>query len=68
MDSIIFTFSRNNRQSFTLAGEDAISQSEHLPELAIDDLVYAENIGAYSNAYATWFNGFPPAKVIHINE
>lgn len=51
----------------TCDGLDVISQSEHLPELAIEDLVYAENIGAYSNASATWFNGFPPAKVIHVN-
>src|SRR5262245_27026498 len=47
---------------------DTISLSEELPELQIDDLVYAENIGAYSNASATWFNGFPPAKVVHVNE
>jgi ornithine decarboxylase len=47
---------------------DTISLSEELPELEIDDLVYAENIGAYSNASATWFNGFPPAKVVHVNE
>jgi ornithine decarboxylase len=47
---------------------DTISLSEELPELDIDDLVYSENIGAYSNASATWFNGFPPAKVVHINE
>ena len=26
-----------------------------------------ENIGAYSNASATWFNGFPPAQVLHVN-
>ena len=26
-----------------------------------------ENIGAYSHASSTWFNGFPPAKVLHIN-
>ncbi len=52
----------------TCDGLDTISQSDHLPELEIDDLVYAENIGAYSNASATWFNGFPPAKVIHVNE
>jgi len=51
----------------TCDGLDVISQSEHLPELEIDDLVYSEKIGAYSNASATWFNGFPPAKVIHIN-
>ncbi len=51
----------------TCDGMDAISQSEELPELEIEDLVYSENIGAYSNASATWFNGFPPAKVVHVN-
>jgi len=52
----------------TCDGMDAIAQSEVLPKLEIDDLVYAENIGAYSNASATWFNGFAPAKVVHVNE
>jgi ornithine decarboxylase len=52
----------------TCDGLDTISQAEELPELEIDDLVYSENIGAYSNASATWFNGFPPAKVVHVNE
>jgi len=47
---------------------DTISLAEELPDLEIEDLVYSENIGAYSNASATWFNGFPPAKVIHINQ
>jgi len=47
---------------------DTISLSEELPELEIEDLVCAENIGAYSSASATWFNGFPPAKVVHVNE
>ena len=47
---------------------DTISLSEDLPELELDDLVYCEAIGAYSNASATWFNGFAPAKVVHINE
>jgi ornithine decarboxylase len=47
---------------------DTISLSEELPALEVDDLVYSENIGAYSNASATWFNGFPPAKVVHVNE
>jgi ornithine decarboxylase len=51
----------------TCDGLDTISQHEHLPDLEIEDLVYAENIGAYSNASATWFNGFPPAKVVHVN-
>jgi ornithine decarboxylase len=47
---------------------DTISQAEELPDLEIDDLLYSENIGAYSNASSTWFNGFPPAKVVHVNE
>lgn len=47
---------------------DTISIAEELPELDIGDLVYAENIGAYSHASSTYFNGFPPAKVIHINK
>jgi ornithine decarboxylase len=47
---------------------DTISLSEELPDLELDDLVYCEAIGAYSNASATWFNGFAPAKVVHINE
>lgn len=52
----------------TCDGLDIISQSEELPGLEIEDLVYSENIGAYSSASATWFNGFPPAKVVHVNE
>ncbi|HXR07694.1 MAG TPA: type III PLP-dependent enzyme [Candidatus Acidoferrum sp.] len=47
---------------------DTISLSEDLPDLELDDLVYCEAIGAYSSASATWFNGFAPAKVVHINE
>ncbi len=52
----------------TCDGMDTITQSEELPKLAYGDLVYSEYIGAYSNASATWFNGFAPAKVVHINE
>jgi ornithine decarboxylase len=52
----------------TCDGLDVLSQAEELPALELDDLVYAENIGAYSNASATWFNGFPPAQVVHVNE
>jgi ornithine decarboxylase len=47
---------------------DVISQAEELPDLKLGDLVYTENIGAYSHASSTFFNGFPPATVIHINE
>jgi ornithine decarboxylase len=52
----------------TCDGMDTIAQSEELPKLEIDDLIYSEDIGAYSNASATWFNGFAPAQVVHINE
>ena len=47
---------------------DTISMAEELPELNLDDLLYSENIGAYSHASSTFFNGFPPAKVLHINQ
>jgi ornithine decarboxylase len=47
---------------------DTISQAEELPELKLGDLVYSENIGAYSHASSTFFNGFPPAQVVHINQ
>jgi ornithine decarboxylase len=46
---------------------DTISQAEALPDLKLGDLVYSENIGAYSNASSTFFNGFPPAKIVHLN-
>jgi ornithine decarboxylase len=52
----------------TCDGLDTISRAEDLPDLEIGDLVYSENIGAYSNASSTWFNGFPPAKVVHANQ
>ncbi len=51
----------------TCDGMDTIAQAEELPNLDIGDLVYSEDIGAYSNASSTWFNGFPPAKIVHVN-
>lgn len=47
---------------------DVISTNERLPELQQGDLVYSDRIGAYSNASATYFNGFPPAKVVNVNQ
>ena len=47
---------------------DTISMTEELPDLEMGELLYAENIGAYSNASSTYFNGFPPAKVVHVNQ
>jgi len=46
---------------------DTITLSAELPDLEIGDLVFSENIGAYSIASSTYFNGFPPAKVVNIN-
>jgi ornithine decarboxylase len=47
---------------------DTITLSAELPDLEIGDLVFSENIGAYSIASSTFFNGFPPAKVVNINQ
>jgi ornithine decarboxylase len=47
---------------------DVVSMAENLPTLERGDFVYSTNIGAYSHASATYFNGFPPAKVVHVNE
>ena len=47
---------------------DTISLAMPLPDLEMGELVYSENIGAYSTASSTSFNGFPPAKVVHVNQ
>ena len=48
---------------------DTISLAEQLPDLELGELIYAPNIGAYSAASSTsHFNGFPPAKVVHVNQ
>lgn len=45
---------------------DKISLSEQLPaDLQIGDYLYTENIGAYSIASSTRFNGFEGAKILH---
>ena len=46
---------------------DTISLAEQLPDLKIGDYLYSNTIGAYSAASSTHFNGFPPAKVVHVN-
>ncbi len=56
-------------QLSTLAGPtcdsfDIIARGEEVPELQVGDVVYVENIGAYSLASATTFNGMPMAKVL----
>src|SRR5271167_1139931 len=47
---------------------DTISLTEQLPDLDLGAYLYSENIGAYSAASSTYFNGFPPATVIHVNQ
>ena len=55
-------------------GFDTLSENPHLPntskiylpKLKTEDLVYVENMGAYTTASATMFNGFPLPKVFHI--
>jgi ornithine decarboxylase len=52
----------------TCDGLDVISMTEELPQdLQRGDLLSSKNIGAYSGATSTYFNGFPPAKVIQVN-
>lgn len=47
---------------------DKISLAAQLPEnLEVGDYLYTENIGAYSTASSTQFNGFNGAKIIHKN-
>ena len=78
---IIFDHCHYHMKSFRRGGEqvcsvfgptcdalDVISMSENLPaDLELGELLYSENIGAYSHASSTFFNGFPPAKVVHVN-
>jgi ornithine decarboxylase len=47
---------------------DTISLAEQLPDMELGEFVYAQNIGAYSAASSTFFNGFPPARVVHVNQ
>ena len=47
---------------------DTISLAEELPDLDVGDLVYSENIGSYSAASSTHFNGFNPATIVHVNK
>jgi ornithine decarboxylase len=59
----------------TCDGLDTLSENEYihntskvfLPLLEEGDFIYSENLGAYTTASSTHFNGMPPAKVIHIN-
>jgi ornithine decarboxylase len=67
------SFKKGPRQICSVFGPtcdalDTISLAEQLPEMEIGEFVYSENIGAYSAASSTHFNGFQPAKVVHVNQ
>ena len=47
---------------------DTISLAEQLPDLDLGELVYAENMGAYCAASSTYFNGFTPARIVHMHQ
>ncbi len=48
---------------------DTVSLAEQLPEdLELGEMLYSENVGAYTHASSTYFNGFEPATVLHINQ
>lgn len=67
------SFRKGKKQICTVFGPtcdalDVVSMSEELPpNLELGDLLYSKNIGAYSIASSTVFNGFPPANIAHIN-
>jgi ornithine decarboxylase len=67
------SFKRGQKEVCAVVGPtcdsfDKISLSEQLPgNLEIGDCLYTENIGAYSIASSTKFNGFDGAKILHIN-
>ena len=45
---------------------DVISRSVLLPKLKIGDWLYFENMGAYTSAAASTFNGFNPSKKFYV--
>ncbi|HOL21766.1 MAG TPA: type III PLP-dependent enzyme [bacterium] len=60
----------------TCDGFDTVSPSTNdkgypfgwLPRIEVGELMYAENMGAYTLASATNFNGFPIAKTVCVNK
>jgi len=68
-----YSFKRGEKEVCAVVGPtcdsfDKISLAAQLPEnLKVGDFLYTENIGAYSIASSTHFNGFDGAKIIHQN-
>jgi ornithine decarboxylase len=69
----LHAFRGGNKQICSVFGPtcdalDTVSLAEYLPDdLDLGELLYSDNIGAYSHASSTYFNGFPPATVVHVN-
>lgn len=67
------SFKRGSKEICAVVGQtcdsfDKVSLAEHLPKnLVIGDYLYTINIGAYSTASSTKFNGFEGAKILHVN-
>jgi ornithine decarboxylase len=67
------SFGRGKKEVCAVVGPtcdsfDKVSLAIELPgNLEIGDYLYTENIGAYSIASSTKFNGFDGAKIIHIH-
>ena len=67
-------FKRGKKEICAVVGQtcdsfDKISLAENLPaNLEIGDYFCTENIGAYSIASSTNFNGFSGAKILHVNK
>ncbi len=67
------SFKRGTKEICAVVGQtcdsfDKISLAENLPKnLGIGDYLYTVNIGAYSTASSTKFNGFEGAKILHVN-
>src|SRR5262249_25362592 len=47
---------------------DTISMAEGLPAMGFGGFVIGQKLRAYSAASSTFFNGFPHARVIHMNQ
>lgn len=47
---------------------DTVSTAENLPDLKLGEYLYSKNVGAYTTASATDFNGFPKARIVHVNQ
>jgi ornithine decarboxylase len=65
----------NNRpkRDYTIFGPtcdsmDVVATDVPIPELKVDDILLVPSAGAYTNAAASHFNGFDPAKIHFMNE